>query len=70
MRELKRDLWPHKVTINLKPGLTLDEVDSWLTSRFGGFKKGWNYNIVDYYGGVDFYFKQEQDATLFALRWS
>jgi hypothetical protein len=68
MRELKRDLWPHKVTINLKPGLTLDEVDSWLTPRVGGFKKGWNF--VDHYGGVDFYFKRESHATMFVLRWS
>jgi hypothetical protein len=68
MRELKRDLWPHKVTINLKPGLTLDEVDSWLTPRVGGFKTGWNF--VDHYGGVDFYFKHESHATLFALKWS
>jgi len=69
MRELKRDLWPHKVTIKDRDHQTITEMEVWLGQKLGAFHHRWN--IVYYIGNkADFYFKQDKDATLFALKWS
>jgi hypothetical protein len=69
MRELKRDLWPHKVVIKDRDRQAITEMEVWLTQKLGAFHYHWT--IVHFIGGkADFYFKQEQDATLFALKWS
>lgn len=69
MRQLKKELWPAKVLI------PKDEFDSdhyhiecWLGERLGPFKGRWN--MVPSMKGVDYYFRDSKDATMFALRWS
>ena len=68
MRVLKKELWPERVELNIDDTQpAIDEVKNWLTENFGAFKSGWN--VV--YGSrhAHFYFRQSQDAVLFALRW-
>lgn len=66
MRELKKAIWPHKVTIKTSDGGIGAEI--WLGETMGIYHGRWNF-ILRYAGG-DFYFKDGEDATLFALRWS
>jgi hypothetical protein len=69
MRELKRELWPHKVVIKNRDRQAITEIESWLGKKLGALHYQWN--IVHYIGGkADFYFKQEQDAIMFSLRWA
>ena len=69
MRELKKELWPYRVTLNseLKHDILLP-IELWLHEKLGTFRNQWN--VVYKYNGCDFYFKREEDAMLFALRWS
>ena len=68
MRHLKHELWPHKVTLNsdLKDDIT--KVEMWLGEQLGTFKGRWN--VVYQYNRTDFYFKDQQDAFFFKLKWS
>lgn len=66
MRVLKKDLWP--ASINIKSANRQDEIEEWLGKNFGAFKDRWNY--VPRYNGIDYYFRNNKDATMFALRWS
>ena len=66
MRELKKELWPYKVTIDTPESITKMEI--WLGKQLGTFKGRWN--VVYQYNRTDFYFKDQGDATLFALRWA
>jgi len=72
MRELKKDIWPHKVTIKdesrLREHKVVEQLVEWIGETMGIYKGRWNY--IYRYNGVDFYFKDGEDATLFALRWS
>ena len=68
MRELKKELWPYKVTLNSDWKHDISPVELWLGVQFGTFKSKWN--VVYLYSRTDFYFKTLEDATLFALRWS
>jgi hypothetical protein len=69
MRELKRDLWPHKVVIKDRDQQAITEMKVWLEQKLGVSHYQWT--SVYYIGGkADFYFKQEKDATLFAIKWS
>ncbi len=66
VRELKKDIWPHKVTIKTSDS---GNIGIWLDETMGIYKGRWNF-IVRYTGvDVDFYFKDGKDATLFSLRW-
>lgn len=70
MRVLKKELWPYKVTVDAG-GPTpekIDEIETWLGITYGAFKDRWN--AVYQHNRTDYYFRQGQDATLFALRWS
>ena len=66
MRELKKAIWPHKVTIN-DVGAARD-AEIWLGETMGIYKGRWYFIIL--FGSVEFYFKDGKDATMFALRWS
>ena len=65
MRKLKKSIWPHKVTIKTGDG----GIDAaiWL-NQMGIKGRRWNFILL--FGSVEFYFKDGEDATLFALRWS
>ena len=66
MRELKKAIWPHKVPIN--DGVAASDAELWVGETMGIYHGRWNFIVR--YTGVDFYFKDEKDAVLFALRWS
>lgn len=68
MRELKRELWPHKVTINTIGLKDVSAAEAWLGEHLGVFKGHWN--VVYRYNKTDFYFKESNNATMFALKWS
>lgn len=73
-RQLKKELWPSKVVIK---DLTINyytvskritEMETWLGENLGCFKSQWN--VIHRYDGADFYFRRDEDATFFSLRWS
>lgn len=69
MRILKKKLWPSKVTLSMdNSDPKIDDIEIWLGENLGTFKSKWN----AVYGNrcTDFYFRSEQDALLFTLRWS
>ena len=68
MRELKKELWPYKIKVNSDNTKDITPVEIWLGETLGTFKGRWN--VVYQYNHTDFYFKNSQDALLFALRWS
>jgi hypothetical protein len=69
MRQLKKELWPAKILI---PKDEFDvghyDIEMWLGEKMGAFKGRWN--MVPTLKGVDYYFRDGKDATMFALRWS
>jgi hypothetical protein len=68
MRELKRELWPVKVAVPDTRDTTLTEMEIWMGEKFGTFKGRWNF--VQHFKGVDVYFRNEQDAIMFSLKWA
>ncbi len=67
MRELKKELWPCKVRVNSDNKKDITSIELWLGEQFGTFKGKWN--VVYQYNETHFYFKNQRDATWFALRW-
>ena len=67
MRILKKEIWPHKVTIELDINNPIYPKEHWLGENLGAFKDRWN--VVYFYNRTDFYFKSKSDAVEFALRW-
>lgn len=53
--------YPYQVKVSIETGSWSDRFD-WCVAMFGNFDH-WMY------GGTHFYFKREQDALLYALRW-
>ena len=69
MRHLKREIWPHCVTVDVDDTrMKMDSVNDWLATNVGWFRTHWH--AVYKYDRTDFYFKQQADATMFALRWA
>jgi hypothetical protein len=72
MTHIDQDLWPH--VVQQKHDYHRDWLchrTRWLETQHGGSWRGvwkpiWNADNRTW----DFYFKYQQDATLFALRWS
>lgn len=48
MRTLKKELWPHKVSLNVDDtGMKIDNIEIWLSENLGCFRGRWNAaNIV------------------------
>jgi len=68
MRQLKRELWPHCVPLDIGArDIDIIEIENWLGETLGRFKDQWN--CVYRHNSTDFYFRQGRDATMFALRW-
>lgn len=68
MRRLKKELWPHKVTLDSDWKGDINPVEQWLGEQVGIFRGRWN--VVYKFNRTEYYFKNSQDATLFALKWS
>ena len=67
-RRLRKELWPHQVTVNSDNKKDITEIEIWLGRQLGTFKGRWN--VVYQFNRTDFYFRDQGDATLFALKWS
>lgn len=67
-RRLRKELWPHRVTVNSDNKKDITEIEIWLGHQLGTFKGRWN--VVYRFNGTDFYFRDQGDATLFALKWA
>lgn len=71
MRELKKELWPYQVRVELPEPSDYydsdDDMESWLRQQIGDFKVRW----IVVYGMINnvYYFREEPDAMMFALRW-
>jgi hypothetical protein len=68
MRVLKKELWPHRITVNSHWKDDITPVEVWLGEKLGIFKGRWN--VVYEYNHTDFYFKEQGDAVIFALKWA
>jgi hypothetical protein len=68
MRVLKKELWPHCITLDIDEyDGNMYHIEIWLGETLGSFKDQWN---AVYNGNkTDFYFRKGKDALLFALRW-
>ena len=71
MRTLKKELWPHKISLNIGKDLSDDkiyDIEIWLGENLGYFRD----RLISVYtsNSTDFYFRQGRDATMFALKWS
>ena len=64
MRRLRKEIWPYKITVDN----TTDGLEDWLIEKMGEYKGRWN--AVYNYNRSDYYFRTQQDAVTFSLRWS
>lgn len=64
MRRLKKELWPIRIRISRYN----DDIESWLESSLGLFRNQWN--AVYYEEYTDYYFRSEQDALIFSLKYT
>lgn len=68
MRQLKKELWPVKISLpQTEDNTKIYEIETWLGEHMGQFKNKWN--CVYQYNATDFYFRTGEDATYFSLRW-
>jgi len=68
MRELRKELWPYKVKVNENEFTTsITEMEIWLGEKLGTFKGRWN--VVYWSNETYFYFRKQEDAVIFSLRW-
>jgi len=69
MRVLKKELWPYKVKVNENEFTnSITEMELWLGEELKTFKGRWN--VVYQVNHTDFYFREQDDAIMFKLRWS
>ena len=69
MRQLKKEIWPYKVSINESDnGYKIIEIETWLEETMDEFGNKWT--PVYRSSTTDYYFREEKDATWFALRWT
>jgi hypothetical protein len=68
MRILKKELWPCCVAIDTDSDGYI-EIETWLEENLGCITDQWNV-VYQYNNKSDFYFREAQEATMFALRWS
>jgi hypothetical protein len=69
MRILKKELWPHKITLEkIDKKHNFFDIELWLKENIGLWKDRWI--VIYFHNKTDIYFVDEKDATMFALRWS
>ena len=69
MRRLKKEFWPSRVVLSTDRIIDdVDEIIFWLDARVGEFGVDWH--RVEGFVNTDYYFRNQADATMFALKWS
>lgn len=65
----------HEYRVEIPKSVDLDEASAWCCEKFGsegrGLKHAWRYGWVGYFDMKKhtFYFRKQQDALFFTLRW-
>jgi len=68
MRQLKKEIWPFRIKVGSDWKKDITPIEIWLGKELGTFKGRWN--VVYQHNETHFYFRNQRDATMFALRWS
>ena len=68
MRILNKEQWPVRVAVNSDNTKDITPIELWLGEQLGTFRGRWN--VVYHHNETHFYFKTQQDATWFALKWA
>ena len=68
-RQLNSTIWPERVVLAEPPAADYALRDKWLKEKFGSYGNRW-YVIINNNKTFIFYFKNSEDAVLFALRWA
>lgn len=68
MRRLKREIWPYKIKVGSDFKNDITPIEIWLGKELGTFKERWH--VVYHLNETHFYFRNQQDAVLFGLKWS
>jgi hypothetical protein len=68
MRILNKSIWPYKIKVRSDIEHDTTPIEIWLGKQLGTFKERWH--VIYHSDKTYFYFRNEQDATLFALKWS
>ena len=68
-RQLNKKVWTEKVVLAEPSESDYAPRDKWLKEKFGSYGNRW-YVIINNNKTFIFYFKNEEDAVLFALRWA
>ena len=68
-RQLNKKVWTERVVLAEPSESDYASRDKWLKEKFGSYGNRW-YVIINNNKTFIFYFKYEEDAVLFALRWA
>ena len=68
MRQLKKELWPCNIRIDSDNIRDIRPAELWLGEHFGKCRDRWHVLYRARY--TEFYFRNQQDAAWFALRWA
>lgn len=68
MRKLKKEFWPCRVVVGSDWKKDITAIEIWLGKEFGTFKDRWY--VIYQNNETHFYFRNQKDASWFALRWS
>jgi hypothetical protein len=69
MRRLKKELWPHRVELDIDQSQPkIARVETWLGEHYGVCKGRWNQ--VNHWDHTAFYFRTDRDAMWFTLKWA
>lgn len=69
MRVLNKKLWPYKIKVNDDEySVSVYHMETWLGEQLGILKGRWT--VVYHHDRTDFYFRTNEDAVWFKLRWA
>jgi hypothetical protein len=69
VRRLKKEFWPCRVVLSTDRIIDdVTDISLWLQARVGEFERDWH--RVEGFNNTDYYFRNQADATIFALKWS
>jgi hypothetical protein len=68
MRQLNKEIWPYKVSINESTNrFRIIEIETWLKETLNEYGSKWT--PVYHISATDYYFREEKNAVWFALKW-
>lgn len=69
MRQFKKSIWPYSVTVgkSITDDYNIYDIELWLAEQLGSFREQWN--VIYRHNETEFYFRNQNDAVLFSLKW-